>query len=205
MLAPSPLSGILLCILVPAPGEAPMRRLSVFSLILVPILGLAAALGLSGCGGDKTSSLKRIIVITNGYSPFWDAGRAGLMDAKQQLELEKAGYDADLIANDGTDQGQLDKLRQYGSQTDVVAIGVSVNTAGNKAITDEMRNLQKRGIKVVTIDSDVDRDTDRDARFAFLGTDNFVGGEELGKCAKGLRPEGGEYVTFVGHAGTRGA
>jgi ribose transport system substrate-binding protein len=58
---------------------------------------------------------------------------------------------------------------------------------------------------VVTIDSDVDRGKMRDARFAFIGTDNFAGGRELGRCARGLRPDGGQYVTFVGRTGAQNA
>jgi ribose transport system substrate-binding protein len=38
-----------------------------------------------------------------------------------------------------------------------------------------------------------------------VGTDNLAGGKELGKCALGMRPEGGEYVTFVGHVGAQNA
>src|SRR5207302_2190227 len=95
--------------------------------------------------------------------------------------------------------------RQYASQTDVVAVGISALDAANVAVADQMREMQKQGIKVVTIDSDVDRDKMRNARFAFVGTDNLAGGIELGKCAKGLLPGGGEYVTFVGRKGAQNA
>ena len=61
-----------------------------------------------------------------------------------------------------------------------------------------MEDCQKSGIKVIAIDSDVDRKTSRGARFAYLGTDNVLGGQELGKAAAGIRPEGGKYATFVG-------
>jgi ribose transport system substrate-binding protein len=179
-----------------------MRALLRFSgLIVIGLLGIVVGLG---CGGGETGK-KRIIILTNGNSPFWDAGRAGLQDAEKQLDLDKAGLRAIVEVNDGTDKGQIDKLRQFGTQTDIVAVGVSVNTAGNQAIVDEMRELQKKGIKVVTIDSDVDRAKHRDARFGFIGTDNLEGGRELGKCAKGLQPEGGEYVTFVGITGAQNA
>ncbi len=165
-------------------------------------LGLLSLIALSGCGGGDASKAgggtKRIIILTNGNSPFWDAAGIGVREAAKKFDLEKAGLTAVVETNDGTDGGQIDKLQQYGTQDDIVAIGLSVNTAGNVAIVDEMKKLRDKGVHVVTIDSDVDRDKHRDARIAFIGTDNLVGGRELGKCAKGLLPEGGEYVTFVG-------
>ena len=174
-----------------------------------PVLAAALAALLPGCGGGSTqpggANVKRIIVLTNGNSPFWDAARAGVVEADKKLELDKAGLKAVVEVNDGTDGGQINKLRQFGTQSDIVGVGVSVNTGGNVAIVEEMRNLQKKGVKVVAIDSDIDRAMHRDARFAFIGTDNLQGGRELGKCAKGLRPEGGEYVTFVGITGAQNA
>jgi ribose transport system substrate-binding protein len=178
-----------------------MRRLSVLSAVIASLLALAA-LNASGCGGSKE---KRIIILTNGNSPFWDACRVGLEEAEVKLDLKKAGLHAVLDVNNGTPKGQIDKLRQYASQDDVVAVGVSALDAANVAVADEMRALQKKGVKVITIDSDVDRDQMRDARFAFVGTDNLAGGRELGKCAKGIRPEGGQYVTFVGRKAAQNA
>jgi ribose transport system substrate-binding protein len=165
-------------------------------------LGLVGLLALSGCGGGDASKAsadsKRIIILTNGNSPFWDAAGVGVREAAKKLDLEKAGLTAVVETNDGTDGGQIKKLQQYDTQDDIVAIGLSVNTAGNVAIVEAMKKLRDKGIHIVTIDSDVDRDMHRDARIAFIGTDNLVGGRELGKCAKGLLPDGGEYVTFVG-------
>ena len=153
----------------------------------------AAAAAHAGAGGGK-----RIILLTNGNSPFWDACRAGLQDAEKEFKLAEAGFTAVMETNDGTPAGQIDKLKQYGSQGDVAAIGISVTKADNAAIADELRSLQKKGVKILTIDSDVDRDKYRDARTAFVGTDNVVGGHVLGQCALGVRPDGGEFVAFVG-------
>lgn len=148
---------------------------------------------------------RRIIILTNGDSPYWDACREGLNAANSELKLADAGLKAVLDVNDGTPQGQLSKLQQYGTQSDIAAIGVSAIDANNVAVADELRSLQKKGVKVVTIDSDVDRAQFRDARFAFIGTDNLTGGKVLGTCAKGLKAEGGEYVTFVGRTGAQNA
>jgi ribose transport system substrate-binding protein len=173
---------------------------------------------LSGCGEQSTKSTggaaagkqaagatKRIILLTNDTSPFWDAVRAGVTDAEKDLKSKGLNYQAILEVNDGTPQGQIDKLRQFGSQSDIVGVGISALDADNVAVADEMRKLQQKGIKVVTIDSDVSRETLRDARFAFIGTENFLAGKELGVCAKNLRPEGGGSVTFVGRKGAQNA
>src|SRR5580700_1335912 len=179
-----------------------MRRLlrGIFSLlaaaIVLPPLCSAPA---------EAQDLKRIIILENGNSPFWDAARAGMQDAQSDLKLRKAGLRAVLEVNDGSPANQLEKLQQFGAQSDIVGVGVSAVDADNVAVAEELRKLQKKGVKVVTIDSDVDRDKFRDCRFAFIGTDNLVGGRELGLCAKGLRPAGGGYVTFVGRTGAQNA
>ena len=156
--------------------------------------------------GDATKGgEKRLVILTNGDSPYWDACRAGLMAANSELKLSDSGLKAVLDVNDGTPQGQLQKLQQYGTQSDIAGVGVSAIDANNIAVADELRALQKKGIKVLTIDSDLDRKDFADARFAFIGTDNRTGGQVLGKCAKGLRAEGGDYVTFVGRTGAQNA
>jgi len=182
-----------------------MRLLHVISRCVAVILfGLLACGAFAGCAGGGNQA-KRIIILINGDSPFWDACRVGVPDAEKDFKLADAKLRAVVESNDGTLQGQLDKLRQFASQSDIVAIGISPCDAANLAIAEEMRNLQKRGIHVITIDSDVDRAKLRDSRFAFVGTDNLAGGRELGKCLKGLRPEGGGYVTFVGRKGAQNA
>jgi ribose transport system substrate-binding protein len=169
------------------------------ALLGVGLLGMALS---TGCTG---SNEKRVIILINGNSPFWDACRVGLQDAERDLKLKDAGLRAVLEVNDGTPQGQLDKLRQFASQSDVAAVGVSAIDANNAAIADQLRALQKKGVKTITVDSDLDRDKFRDARYAFVGTDNLQGGKVLGQCARLLRPVGGEYVTFVGRTGAQNA
>jgi len=145
---------------------------------------------------QATDDLKRIILLTNGSSPFCDACLMGLQDADRELKLKAAGLTAVMEENDGTPSGQLAKLQQYGTQSDIAAIGISVTDASNIAIAEEMKKLAEKGIKVVTIDGDCTKY--RDAREVFLGTDNIVGGQELGVCAKILNPKGGGWVSFVG-------
>ena len=156
-------------------------------------------------GKEAAAGLKRLIILTNGDSPYWDACREGMLAANSELKLKDVGLKAVLDVNDGTAQGQLAKLQQYGTQSDIAGVGVSAIDAENVAIADELRAMQKKGIKILTIDSDVDRKQFGDARYAFVGTDNLAGGIVLGKCAAGLKAEGGEYVTFVGYKGAQNA
>lgn len=178
-------------------------------------IGLGIAVVLSGCdglgGGDEggSSASKRLVLLTNGNSPFWDACRKGLEKAEEDFGLAVAGYAAVMEVNDGTPQGQLDKLRQFGSQSDIVGVAVSALDANNAAVADELRNLQKKGVQVVTVDSDVDRERFRDARSYYMGTDNLQGGRELGRAAKQIlaarEVSEGSYVQFVGRTGAQNA
>jgi ribose transport system substrate-binding protein len=65
-----------------------------------------------------------------------------------------------------------------------------------------MRKLQKKGIKIITVDGDVNRELYRDARTYYIGTDNVTGGRTLGKAAKTLLEsrgvKSGGYVQFAG-------
>jgi ribose transport system substrate-binding protein len=168
---------------------------------------------LTGCSADSSgtsgssggNSPKRIMVLTNGPGSYWDACREGVNAADKELKLADHGLRAVLEIGDGTPKGQIDKLRQYASQADVVAVGISVTDASNVAIADEMRKLVAKGVHVLALDADVDREKFRDARLAFIGTDNLAAGRELGKAIAGLRPDGGALVTFVGRTGSQNA
>lgn len=148
---------------------------------------------------------RRIIILVNNPSSFWDACRAGVLDAQRELALDDHQLVASMEVPDGTIQGQLDRLRQFATQSDIAALGISPLESDNAAIADELRKLREKGVKIVTFDSDLDRTKYRDLRTAFLGTNNFGGGQALGRCATLLRPDGGQYVAFVGRTGAQNA
>ena len=147
---------------------------------------------------------KRIVILTNGDDPFWDACEAGAKGAAKELKLNAEGLAVTFERADFTVKGQVDKLQQYSLQSDIVGLGISVYDPESSAIADGMQALQKKGIKVVTIDGDTSRENFRDARFAYLGTDNLVGGKELGRAAKALKAES-KFAFFVGNAGAANA
>lgn len=160
---------------------------------------------LAGCPsqtGTGTLGKRRIVFVTNGDDPFWDALLSGLKEGAKQSKLDEAGLSVQRDVNNGTAEGQIEKLRQYATQDDIAGVAISVIQADNEAIIQEMRALQKKGVKVITVDGDVNRSDFRDARSYYIGTDNFVGGRALGTATKAaLEAKGvkqGGYVQYAG-------
>lgn len=147
--------------------------------------------------GAGAQGMRRIILLNNTESPFWDAARAGIEKAAEDLKLREAGFTASMDTNNGTDSGQIEKLRQYGTQSDIAAVIISPTSATNPAVIDEMQKLKDKGVILGTFDSDFDEKF-QSVREFYVGTDNIQGGKVLGTAAKNLRPDGGEYVQFVG-------
>lgn len=182
---------------------------------LLTVCGLLV-LSLSGCPGERptdgpgvnrsgSAGTKRIVILTNGDDPFWDACEAGAMKAEEELGLKDQGFVVTFDRADFTDKGQVDKIKQYALQQDVVAFGISVYNPDSPAVARELEALRDRGVKVVTIDGDVNREKYRQVRYAYLGTDNIVGGKELGRAARQLEPDGAKFAFFVGNTGAANA
>ena len=174
--------------------------------------GACLAIVIQGCS-DGTSrpdgsapatvpAVKRFIFVTNGDDPFWDACNAGLQEGGRRFSLESKNLRVVMEKNNGTAQGQIEKLRQFGSQSDIAGVAISVIQAENAAIVEEMKNLAGKGVQVITVDGDVNREKFRDARAYYIGTDNIVGGRLLGSAARAILKargkDSGGYVQFAG-------
>lgn len=176
----------------------------------LPLLVLMAAGGCfsndpavnKGVSSGAAAGTKRIIFVTNGDDPFWDACLSGLKEGEKKFELAAAGLSVERDVNNGTAEGQIEKLRQYATQDDIAGVAISVIQADNLAIVEEMKKLQAKGVKIITVDGDVNRELYRDARSYYIGTDNIVGGRTLGKATKALLEakgvKSGGYVQFAG-------
>lgn len=143
------------------------------------------------------STGKRIILLNNTDSPFWDAARAGIKKAAEDLKLADVGFSASMDSNDGTENGQIEKLRQYGTQSDIAAVIISPISSTNPAIADELKKLKAKGITIGCFDSDLATKYQQHREF-YVGTNNIAGGKVLGTAAKNLKPDGAPYVQFVG-------
>lgn len=159
----------------------------------------------TGGGASGGTGTRRIIILTNGPDPFWDTCEAGAKTAEKELGLTSGGFRVDFQRGDFSDKKQIDMLKQYAIASDVAAVGISVFNPESRNLAEEMRTLQEQGVKVVTIDSDISRQNYRDARFAYLGTDNVTGGRELGRAARAIAPEGAKFAFFVGDLGVANA
>lgn len=165
--------------------------------------------------GDKTSKetppttktksgakTQRLVFIINVDDPFWDACNSGLQEGAKLHDLEGAGMSVERYVNNGTAQGQIDALRQFASQPDIGGIAISVIEADNAVIVEEMKKLQAKGVKIITVDGDVDRSQFRDARTYYIGTDNFTAGKVLGTATQALlksrKLDKGAFVQFAG-------
>ena len=185
-------------------------------------LAVVASLALAGCSSEKRTpaagggakpdagaaaapspqGLKRLVFITNGDDPFWDALLSGLKEGEKRFDCAAAGLAVSRDVNNASAEGQIERLRQYATQDDIAGIAISVIQADNQSIVEEMKKLQDKGVKVITVDGDVNRDTFRDARPYYIGTDNVVGGRTLGTATRALLEAkgaaGGGYVQFAG-------
>lgn len=153
--------------------------------------------------GDAANQKRRIVFLINTDDPFWDACRQGLMQGEKDFKLAESNLVAAMEVPDGTPKGQIDKLRQLASQTDLAGLAVSAISADNPSIADELDKFQKKGVKVITVDGDLLRSKYRANRKYYLGTDNEVAGEVLGKAARTLLNSRGKtaggYVQFAGY------
>lgn len=160
---------------------------------------LAVVLGtilMVGCSKPKETTTQapsgekkvRIVLITNGNSPFWDPMEVGMKKAAQDLGCEA------ISRRPTTDSPALQRqiIEEYMAQK-VDGIGISViesDTIG--PVIDELMNNE---IKVITFDSDAANSK----RIAYIGTNNFEAGKAAGEAAKQLLPEGGKVFGFVGN------
>jgi ribose transport system substrate-binding protein len=126
-----------------------------------------------------------------------------LDEGAKKYDLAAAGLTIAWQSNDGTAGGQIEKLRQFGNEADVAAIAISVIQADNAAIVSELKKLQAKGVKVITVDGDVNTKTFPDARPYYIGTNNKIAGNALGQCTKTLlearKVTKGGYVQFAGY------
>src|SRR3954451_24136927 len=147
-------------------------------------------------GSAKGGTGPRLLFITNSNADWWNAVEKGMLDGGAEF-----GAQVELRRNEGQPEGQIRLLEDALSLPDVKGVAVSVLEAESPGIADKMRDLLKAGNVVIAIDSD----GQKDARRAYIGTNNRKAGEVAGQAAAALRPDGGKVAVFVGTASAANA
>lgn len=175
------------------------------------VLLLMATVSFSGCSdskdgataGKSANAKRRIVFVVNTDDPFWDACREGLKEGERHFKLADAGLSASMEVPDGSIKGQIDRLRQLASQSDLAGLALSSLSADNPSIAEELDKFQKKGVQVITVDGDLLRTKYRANRKYYIGTDNETAGEILGKAAgiilASRSKASGGYVQFAGY------
>ncbi|MHC5543875.1 sugar ABC transporter substrate-binding protein, partial [Singulisphaera rosea] len=114
----------------------------------------------SGEGPSTTSkgSTKgpKLLFITNSNADWWNAVEKGMTDGG-----EKFGAQVTMKRNEGTTEGQIQRLEEALSLPDIQGVAVSVLEADSPGIADKLLELQSAGKVVITIDSDGPSETRR--------------------------------------------
>ena len=169
-------------------ASAQISRLLIAGLMATALVGCAESGSLEQRSGGS-SSRPRVVFITNGTSPFWDAVNRGMVDAAAELDV-----DAQLITNEAQTAGQIEKLKQVLAQPDVKGLAISVFEADAQGVADLMIQLRENGVHVITLDAD----GKPESREFYVGTNNVLIGRAAGRAAAAILPDGGEVVAFVG-------
>src|SRR5262245_53007101 len=88
-------------------------------------------------GGSAAGDYFKVVILTNGSSPYWDACDRGLKDAGAKL-----GVRVELVRNDATEGGQIRRLEQIATQSDVKGVGVSVLESQAEGVLERMQALR---------------------------------------------------------------
>ncbi|MCB9968651.1 MAG: sugar-binding protein [Geminicoccaceae bacterium] len=159
-------------------------------------LTLATALlaGTFAVGPAAAQDKPVLAFVTNAAADFWTIGRAGVMQAGEELD----GYTTEMhIVSEATAAEQrriIDDLLTRG----VAGITVSVIDPANSR---DLLNRAASQAVLFTSDSDA-ADTDR---MLYVGTDNVAAGEQAGELIKQALPDGGKIMLFVGTMGAANA
>ena len=157
-------------------------------------LGALVLAGAVGFGTAEAQDKPVLAFVTNAAADFWTIGRAGVMQAGEELD----GYTTEMhIVSEATAAEQrriIDDLLTRG----VAGITVSVIDPANSR--DLLNNAAAKAV-LFTSDSDAP-DTDR---MLYIGTDNVAAGEQAGELIQEALPDGGDIMLFVGTMGAANA
>ncbi|HEU5336333.1 MAG TPA: substrate-binding domain-containing protein [Terriglobales bacterium] len=151
---------------------------------LAGLLVLLALLG--GCAPQHDADESYYLVSANIQVPYWQAARAGFLQAAAQMKLR-----AEFVGPDTYDpkaqQLAFEKLLQSRPS------GILVSPANPELMRGDIDAAIAAGIPVITIDSD----SPDSKRLLFIGTNNYQAGVMAAKVAAGQMRGKGNVVIFT--------
>ena len=153
-----------------------MRKWLLISLILI-----------TSCTQVPEKKIK-IAIITNAIAPFWNPMIVGMERAAKELDVE---------ANwKGPEKAQVAEQKRLIEEAVAQGVdGISISPIDSKAIGPVLDEISKKGIIVITMDSDAPDS----ARKVYIGTKNYNAGIEAGKQAVAImQGKKGKVIAFVG-------
>ncbi|WCD93704.1 substrate-binding domain-containing protein [Microbacterium sp. nov. GSS16] len=170
------------------------------------VLGFAAvgalALGLTACGGDKTSSdagssgdLVSVGFVAVGPEGGWR--QANEQNIKDTF-TEEAGYKLSYAPAANLDQkSQIDSFTAFVDQgVDVILLSATEATGWE----DSLKLAQEAEIPVILLDRGIEPEDDS-VYVTRIAPDNVEVAKEVGEWAASAFPDGGNYVVLEGPAG----
>lgn len=163
--------------------------------IKLPLLALVLVALLLGCGKQSTNKQLKIAVVPKGTTQtFWLSVKAGAEDAAKeagaQIIWKGPAKETDVA-------GQKRIVENFINQgVDAIVMAA----CDENALVPTIKQADKAGIPVITIDSGVKSDVPK----SFVATDNVQGAREAGKALAGLIGKKGKVglIPFVKGAAT---
>ncbi len=130
----------------------------------------------------------KIAIIVNAIAPFWNPMIVGMERAAKEFNVE-ANWKGPQNAQVAEQKRLIEEAVAQGVD------GISISVIDAKAIGPVLDEVAKKGILVITIDSDAPDS----ARKVYIGTKNYNAGMELGKKAlEIIKGKKGKVIAFVG-------
>lgn len=149
---------------------------------------------LAGCGGSEYRAQETYyLVAANIDVPYWQAARAGLLQAAREI-----GVAAEMVGAEEWDPQAEKQAFEDLLTLKVPPAGIMVSPANPEVLQDSINKALGLGINVITIDSDAPGSD----RLFFVGTDNYgVGVQSAEVTAEQLQNAGNVIVfTIAGQA-----
>lgn len=160
-----------------------------FKRIISLVLSLAVAVGLCAC--SKSDSKKYIAVIAKAVSSdFWHNVKNGVLSAATEYNVTVTFEGPENEEDYNAQNALIDAAVKNGADA-IVLSAIDYNKS-----VDTVNAAVREGVKVITIDSDVNSD----AVSLFIGTDNVAAGIDAGKAAlDGFAKESNIYIGLVNY------